>query len=1294
VKTRHIIYALVLSLASLAALSPATAAAEEAAPAWKIVAATGPTNLSPTQSEVQRLTVQAEGGTFTLTRKGAEGEGTPVAVTSGLGLSVTTGNSTASILAGSFEVGERVAAPGTIPDDAIVLSCGAGNCGVGSTLELSKPATATNSHLVAKAFKPEMSGVSLKAGTGGLYVGDKLTGKGIVPETLITSIEGTTLKLSKPSSAEYTLGAVSFAAPETTGAIPYGTGAEALEEALEKLPVAESADTFTVTGGPGGGAGTPFFIAYGANLANQDIEPLTITESLSGSAHYAQIFTTVPGGAGTGEIGIFATDVGGAAAAVGAEVQLGPLPPGVEISGTPKPNTAWTCTNSATEERCTSTEAFGALEGAATIAVPVKVTAPIPFEASTEVKISGGGASPDSYSFPIVVSGEEAQPGAAAFWAGAFEPNGAPAHQAGSHPSSALTYFVLNTARGPSGQIAPVGLAKDIYVDVPPGFVGNPMVTERCPQSEISCALELEQAKVGTLTTSTGFGREGIFLTTAFSNDVPAYGAAAQFTTVIVSPTQTLLGSVRSEEDFGIRIFAPHAASTIEKLFKSYAVLEGFPAGAHGKPFLTLQSDCAEEARKQAEVKVKFDTWQKPGEFVTPEPYPQPPVTGCDKLSFEPGFTFQPTTTKGSSPVGAEAHLHIDQSGLTDPEKLAPPDLKKSVVKLPAGLSLNPSSANGLEACSEAQIGLKTTTGELPNPIRFSNAPVSCPDGSKLGTVEAVSPLLEEPIGGTIYLARQEENPFGSLLAIYLAIESPRFGLTIKLPGRLDADPQTGRLTATFDYSPQEPIEDLTLHFRGGGPQSELATPEVCGAYSTNGEWEPWSAPQSGPPAQTSDSFTVSDNCAGSASTRPFSPAFEAGTTGTQAGAYSPLVIKVNRKDGEQEVASLDFTLPKGLTGKLAGIPYCSDAAIVSAEHKTGKEEQASASCPATSQIGTVDTSAGVGSEPFHVGGGVYLAGPYKGAPVSSVVITPAVAGPFDLGNVVVRAPLYLDHETAQLTAKSDPLPTILRGIPLKLRSVIVKIDRSAFILNPTDCEAMTASASIGGSSGATATPSNRFQVGGCENLKFAPKLQVKLKGGTRRNSKPALTAILTQAPGQANIDFTSVALPHSEFLEQNHIRTVCTRVQFAAEQCPAGSIYGSAEAVTPLLDQPLTGPVYLRSSSHRLPDMVVALKGPPSQPIEVDLDGRIDSLRGGIRTTFETVPDAPVSKFVLRMRGGKKSLIVNSTDICKGSHKSTVRMTGQNGRQHNFLTPLKAQCKQQKKHGKKSKKHKKSGKK
>src|SRR6185295_14369114 len=324
----------------------------------------------------------------------------------------------------------------------------------------------------------------------------------------------------------------------------------------------------------------------------------------------------------------------------------------------------------------------------------------------------------------------------------------------------------------------------------------------------------------------------------------------------------------------------------------------------------------------------------------------------------------------------------------------------------------------------------------------------------KLGTAEIKTPLLDNPLVGEIFLATQGDNPFGSLLAVYLVVNDPYTGVLIKLPGDIQPDPQTGHLTAVFDNAPQLPFEDLTLKFRGGGPRSEFATSEVCGNFKTEGEWTPWSAPESGPPAKTEASFDITQGCSPSAAARPFNPSFEAGTTNTTAGAYSPLVIKVGRNDGEGELKNLEFSLPQGLTGKLKGIPYCSEAQIHSAEGNTGASEKANPTCPSASQVGTIDAGAGVGSEPFHVQGNLYLAGPYEGAPLSAVAVTPALAGPYDLGTVVVRTPLRLNPETAQLTATSDPIPTILKGIPLKIRSVAIQASRPGFILNPTSCEA------------------------------------------------------------------------------------------------------------------------------------------------------------------------------------------------------------------------------------------------
>jgi hypothetical protein len=383
-------------------------------------------------------------------------------------------------------------------------------------------------------------------------------------------------------------------------------------------------------------------------------------------------------------------------------------------------------------------------------------------------------------------------------------------------------------------------------------------------------------------------------------------------------------------------------------------------------------------------------------------------------------------------------------------------------------------------------------------------------------------------------------------------------------------------------------------------------------------------------------------------------------------------VVKLRREDGTQQFSAIDVAPPPGLLAKLAGVPYCPDSAVAAAEAKTGKQEQASPSCPAASQVGTVVAGAGAGPAPYYATGKAYLTGPYKSAPISLAVVTPAVAGPFDLGNVVTKVALQVDPETAKVTALSDPLPSILQGIPLDVRSVAISMDRPDFTLNPTSCDPMAVTGSLTSTTGSVAPLENRFQVGECTRLGFKPSLKINLKGSTKRAGNPALTATVTYpSGGYANIASASVALPHSEFLDQGHIKTICTRVQFAADACPKGAIYGKAKAITPLLDQPLEGPVYLRSSNNPLPDLVVDLRG----QIHVALVGRIDSVNGGIRTTFGSVPDAPVSKFTLQMQGGSKGLLENSRDLCKTVNKATATFTAQNGKARELRPALKGRC-------------------
>jgi hypothetical protein len=722
------------------------------------------------------------------------------------------------------------------------------------------------------------------------------------------------------------------------------------------------------------------------------------------------------------------------------------------------------------------------------------------------------------------------------------------------------------------------------------------------------------------------------------------------------------------------------------------------PAETTETPFLTMPTACS---GAPLSTTMSVDTWQQPGTAVEPPPSTSPALTGCEGLHFEPEIEARPTTNVADSPSGLNFDLKLPQP--ENVNTLSEAHLKDAVVTLPKGIAIDPSVANGLATCTTAQIGYKPGTTE---PFEFSAEAPNCPDASKVGSVEVKSPLLTEvnpdgtvptdaegnPIAetlpGAVYLAAQGDNPFHSLMAIYIVVNDPERGIVVKLAGHVVPDPETGQLVTTVEESPQVPIEEFQLHFFGGS-RAPLRTPAVCGNYETTTELTPWSAPESGPPATPADHYAIATApgggpCPTSAAQLPNKPHFSAGTLSPTAGAFSPFVLKLSREDGSQELHGLNATLPPGLTGKLAGIPYCPQSAIDQAKARShegqGALEKSSPSCPAASEVGTVDVGAGAGPNPIHVSGHAYLAGPYKGAPLSMVIVTPALAGPFDLGTVVVRAALYVNPETAQITVKSDQIPTILDGIPLDVKSIAVNVSRNQFTLNPTSCNPFSIAATAFAASSEAAL-SSHFQVGGCDGLGFRPKLTIALKGSVKRTANPALTATLTQPPGQANIARAQVKLPRAAFLDNAHIGAVCTRVQFAAHSCPSASVYGTAEATTPLLDYPLKGTVYLRSNpEHELPDLLVGFTGPATQPIEFALAGRTDSVKGALRNSFEAVPDVPVSSFRLSLFGGKKGLVEMSSGFCR-SPRATVNLTAQNGKVYDTTPKVAAKCPNPKKH-------------
>lgn len=1094
-------------------------------------------------------------------------------------------------------------------------------------------------------------------------------------------------------------------ASESTAPLPFDASAGEVTSALNAL--GSIGGGVEVSGGPGdSSASHPYLVRFSGPHAGTNVPTLVANGSqLTGATHSVVVSTrTQGGGEGEGEVAVVITNVGGAASGGQPLVAEFDLPVG--IVGTTRGN----CVVVGQHVTCSSSASVQP-EGTATgFSIPVKIGAGFTGPVSVPVTVSGGGPPQVVYPMHLVISSTPATSGIQVLWAGTFDENGQSYEKAGGHPYSAGAAFLVNTVKTVRGKVIPVEDLRNLEVELPPGFVGNPLATERCTQDKLgACGSGALVGKATPVlqnfpTGTSGLGEPAV----PVSNDIPSLGYAAQFTFKIIEAKANVLGAVRSDRDYGVTLVAPNVPATY-RVYGAVTMLEGAPTTAAGKAFITDPTDCPLEEVEAATgmgpvTAMVSKTWQMPL-ALDREQTLVPAVTGCEELTEswlgngphpnKPSFSFQPESFQAATPTAAIANLSINQAGLVNYSETAPPDLKRSVVKLPAGLTLNPAAGEGLETCSTQQIGLTTTSGAPPNRIRFDKNEPTCPEGSKIGTAEIETPLLEETLKGTVYLAAQEDNPFHSLLALYIVIDDEKTGIEAKLPGEVKLDPQTGQMTVTFDDNPQLPFEDLVLHIRGGGPRSSLATPDVCGKYTTKGEWTPWSAPESGSAAQTEDNFEVTSgvggsNCPRSKAQRPFNLGFSAGTTDPTAGKHSPFTLDLTRPDGNQEFDNVTVTTPPGFTATLKGVATCSAADVAAAEapNRTGKEELTHPSCPASSQVGTTTIGAGVGSNPLYVKTGkVYLTGPYKGAPLSFTFIVPAVAGPFDLGVQVVKTALNFNPKTAQVTAVSDPIPQILKGIPLLVRDIRVDLDRSDFALNPTSCEPMQVTARVTGNSGAVANLSDHFQAKECGNLKFKPNLKIQLHGGTKRGDYQQLTATVTYPPGEgyANVSRAAVTLPHSEFLAQEHIRTVCTRVQFAAHECPAGSVYGHATATTPLLEEQLSGPVYLRSSDNKLPDLVAALRGPETRPIEVELDGRVDSVHGGIRNTFEVVPDAPVSKFTLRMQGGQKSLVVNSRDLCKGpKQRATVRLDAQNGLLHDFRPVVGNDC------GKKSKKHKK----
>ncbi|HWB68985.1 MAG TPA: hypothetical protein VG518_03325 [Solirubrobacterales bacterium] len=871
--------------------------------------------------------------------------------------------------------------------------------------------------------------------------------------------------------------------------------------------------------------------------------------------------------------------------------------------------------------------------------------------------------------------------------------------QAAGHPPTGFTQFIVKHEAGVLGTQTPVGNLKTVRVDLPRGLSVNPQATPQCElaegESPANCATTAPLSVVGVSKLTVAATILGVSAPVEVPpaevyNLAPRPGEPARFGFSILGNDVFLNAGVAWWDDYHeyftidvskLELPLPGLEGAV-RILKNRLVFNGVAGlGGAGGPFLTNPSTCFDPAGQGFEH--VYSTFLHADSYEEPAPaFPQgsqevesplPPgvmPTGCEQVPFEPGVGSQGGTATTDSPSGPaiEATVPFDPAAA-----VANSNVRVARVSTPRGMGLNPSAAPGLSACTDAQFGKGTS------------APVACPAGSKIGTVSIQTPVLPpDSLSGDVFLGEQlsRDPTSGREYRVFIDAEAPRYGQSVRLVGEVSADPATGQLTTVVSDAPQLPFTAVRVKFDDG--KGVLTSPPTCGPNQTSGRMTPWSGT---PDATASDTgFLLSSApgggpCAKTLAERPFAPLFTAAPESPQAHAFSPLHAHIARSDGQQELKGVDVTLPRGATARLKGIPYCSPQRIALAAKSSAAQERAHPSCPAKSLLGSVTTTAGSGPSPLHIAGKAYLSGPYKGAPLSLAIVTPAAAGPFDLGTVVVRVALSLNPRTAQVHAVSDPIPDVFGGAKLDIRTVAVDLDRKGFALNGTNCRKQ---ASTGVLNGGGADPTNpaafsslpvsvAFQAARCRKLGFKPKLHLRLFGDTGQAQHPRLRAVLMPRHRDANVWHAVVGLPHAIFLDQGSLASVCTRPQFEAHACPKKSIYGHAKAFSPLLGKPLKGPVYLRASGKALPDMVAALHG----QVDIEVTGRISSAHGGIRTTFGSVPDVPVSKFLLTLPGGRHGLLVASRDLCEKPVVATIGFKGQNGRRAHRRSKLRTPCPQ-----------------
>jgi hypothetical protein len=892
------------------------------------------------------------------------------------------------------------------------------------------------------------------------------------------------------------------------------------------------------------------------------------------------------------------------------------------------------------------------------VKMTVYVTVDEPVVAGSEAvsgEVSGGGAGLASASGEVGVGLEDPGFGLSLFSSAFFDGEGAASVQAGGHPYENSTRIALNNVIGMTSEgsvfRASAQDLKDVVVDLPLGMVGSALAAPTCTLAQMSDGEEggcPAASVVGRIVTDP----EGTNTTLKrpVYHLVSEHGVAAEygFTDPVAGTHVLYAGLAPTPAGYVLRVTGREVSQialtdVLTSFFGEPAVRDG--VGGASVPMFTNPSDCSGQPLL---TDVYVDSWQAPGGWSGGQPdlaspgwvsasSSAPPVVGCDLLRFSASIQTRLETQRADTPTGLQVNVKVPQSTAAD--TLGTPPLRNVEIRLPAGMAVNPAAANGLEACSLAQAGV--SSGGEPN----AAAP-SCPAASKIGDVELETPALAGVLHGAIYLAKQTENPFGSLLALYMIVNDPATGLLVKIPGRIQADPATGQLTTFFEGLPQFPASEVRVHLFGG-QDAPLRTPSTCGAYTISSTLTPWSAPDSGPATEASSGFTINEGaqgtaCATSENQLPYHPSLVAGTTSDQAAAYSPFTLTLSRADQEQLFSTLSVTLPPGLIGAISHITPCPEPAA------------AQGSCGQESLLGDVSAAVGAGSEPYWVKGGqAYLTGPYQNSPFGLSIVVPTTAGPYTLtgnggpGREIIRASINIDPHTAQVTVTSQPLPSILEGIPLQIKTIHIEINREKFILNPTSCQPMNITATTTSTQNTTTALSYRYQAANCANLPFHPTFTATSHAKHTRRYGAYLHTLITSGPGQANLKSITLSLPKIMPSRQDtlHLSCVAETYNNNPAACPPGSHIGSATVHTPILKTPLTGPLILVSHGGAgFPDLHILLQ---TENITIDQTGHINIQHNITTLTFPNIPDAPTTNIEVTTPPGPHSILTATTNLC-----------------------------------------------